>query len=156
MLDDFLLLDVLKSRFCATLSLLGLCWHRAFSFDRGARTACRRGCWRGSIYSVVAVLGRGRLEMRRRFPSLTLRCGGSVDVSYVAVDSEQTVRLHRKINEKFDAGFIFEYTSPFLYWLTSDVLFLLYYNIISWRFRSDGELTGSLNFSLNGNCHYSL
>lgn len=34
--------------------------------------------------------------MRMRFPSLTLRSGGNIVTSYVAIDSEQTIRLDQR------------------------------------------------------------
>lgn len=40
--------------------------------------------------------------MRRRFPSLTVRRGGSVVTSYVAVDSEQTIGLNQKRGDVTD------------------------------------------------------
>lgn len=53
-------------------------------------------CGRAGDCCAVAGFGRGRLETRRRLPPLTLRCGGDVVTSCVAVDSKQTVRLDQR------------------------------------------------------------
>lgn len=95
MLDDFLFLDVFIGRFCSSWSLLRLGGH--WTLSGGDMCAvCWWGCWRRSVYGAVACFRRRRLEMRRRFPSLTVRRGGSVVTSYVAVDSEQTIGLNQK------------------------------------------------------------
>lgn len=96
MLNDSLFLDILTCCFTATLCLLVLCWHWAFSSSGGMWTGCGWACWRRRICSAIAGLRGGCLEMKKRFSCSTLGCDRNAIASHVPVDSEQTIRLEEQ------------------------------------------------------------